>query len=210
MQIQLNQLNCLDYDDPMIEGGKVYEVCRKYNRKVFVMEPVRGGALAVLPEKAQRYLDELDGGSPSSYALRYVAGFEDVVMILSGMSTLEQVKENVQTLKKCQPLTPKERSAISKVREAFRSMDLIPCTACRYCIEGCPQHILIPRLFAGLNAKKQFANIDNSSSYLHYTGTKYGRASDCIGCRQCEEVCPQRLPVVELLREVARHYDLQQ
>lgn len=202
------QLNYLDYDDPIIEGGRVYEVCRKYSRPVMVMEPVRGGGLAVLPEEAQRCFDSLSGGSPASYALRYAASFDGVIMVLSGMSSVEQVEENARIMKDSEPLTKDEYIVLEQVKEVFRSMGLIPCTACRYCMAGCPKHILIPRLFACLNAKKQFVDWDNSGSYLHYTGTKYGKASDCIGCRQCEEICPQHLPVVELLKEVAKVYDI--
>lgn len=202
------QLNYLDYDDPVVEGGKVYEVCSEYGKPVIVMEPVRGGGLAVLPEVAQKYIDGMNGDSPASYALRYAASFEDAIMVLSGMSTIEQIEENVRTMKDFKPLTEAEYIMLDQIKVVFRSMGLIPCTACRYCIAGCPKHILIPRLFACLNAKKQFIDWDNSGSYLHYTGMKYGRASDCIGCGQCEEVCPQHLPITELLKEVADVYDL--
>lgn len=201
------QLNYLDYDDPVIEGGRVYEVCRKYGKPVFVMEPVRGGGLAKLPEAAQKHVDALGNCSPASLALRYAASFDGVEMVLSGMSTNEQMEENILTMLDFRPLSGQEHTALEKVKAVFRGMGLIPCTACRYCIPGCPRHILIPRLFACLNAKKQFVNWDNSASYEHYTGTKYGRASDCIGCGQCEEVCPQHLPVVELMGEVAGCYD---
>lgn len=201
------QLNYLDHDDPVIEGGRVYKVCRRYGKPVIVMEPVRGGGLAKLPDAAQKYVDRLGGCSPASLALRYAASFEGVEMVLSGMSSEEQVDENIRTMKDLRPLNEQESAALERIKEVFRGMGLIPCTACRYCMPGCPQNILIPRLFACLNARKQFVDWDNSSSYEHYTGTKYGRASDCIGCGQCEEICPQHLPVAKLLGEVARMYD---
>lgn len=201
------QLNYLDHDDPVIEGGRVYKVCRRYGKPVIVMEPVRGGGLAKLPDAAQKYVDRLGGCSPASLALRYAASFEGVEMVLSGLSSEEQVDENIRTMKDLRPLNEQESAALERIKEVFRGMGLIPCTACRYCMPGCPQNILIPRLFACLNARKQFVDWDNSSSYEHYTGTKYGRASDCIGCGQCEEICPQHLPVAKLLGEVARMYD---
>lgn len=201
------QLNYADYDDPIIEGGGVYEVCRRFGKPILVMEPVRGGGLAQhLPDEAKKVLEELHGGSPASYAIRYAASFDGVVTVLSGMSDLEQVEDNVSFMRDFQPLTGRELAAIDRVREILKQQGLIPCTGCRYCVEGCPQNILIPRLFACMNERKKFKNWKNHGTYVHYTA-KYGKASDCIGCGQCEQACPQRLPVMELLKDVAEEYD---
>ena len=201
------QLNYADYDDPIIESGAVYEVCRKFGKPILVMEPVRGGGLAHhLPDEAKKILEDLHGGSPASYALRYAASFEGVVTVLSGMSNMEQVEDNVSFMSDFQPLTERELEAIDQVRDVLKRQDLIPCTGCRYCMEGCPQNILIPRLFACMNERKKLKDWNNYGTYLHYT-TKYGKASDCIGCSQCEQACPQRLPVRKLLKEIAVVYD---
>ena len=203
------QLNYTDYDDPIVESGAVYEVCRRFDKPVLIMEPVRGGSLAQnLPEEALKILSDLRGGSPASYALRYAAAFDGVFMVLSGMSSVEQAEDNIRCMRDFRPLTEQELAAVDQVREILKRQDLIACTACRYCVEGCPEQILIPRLFACLNAKKKFQDLDNYGSYVHYTA-KYGKASDCIGCGQCERVCPQHLPVVAILKEVAEIYDRQ-
>ena len=129
-------------------------------------------------------------------------------MVLSGMSSVEQAEDNIRCMRDFRPLTEQELAAVDQVREILKRQDLIACTGCRYCVEGCPEQILIPRLFACLNAKKKFQDLDNYGSYVHYTA-KYGKASDCIGCGQCERVCPQHLPVVAILKEVAEIYDRQ-
>lgn len=206
VQIQLNYADC---DDPIIESGAVYEVCRKFGKPVLVMEPVRGGGLSYhLPDDARAILEELHGGSLASYAIRYAASFEGVITVLSGMSTMEQVEDNISYMKNFQPLTRQEMEAIDKVRDILKQQDLIPCTGCRYCMSGCPQRILIPRLFTCMNVKNKFKNLDNDSQYVRYT-TKhgYGKASDCIGCGQCEQACPQRLPVMKLLKDIAAVYE---
>lgn len=201
------QFNYADYDDPIIEGSGVYEVCRRFGKPILVMEPVRGGGLAQhLPDEAKKILEKLHGGSPASYAIRYAASFEGVVTVLSGMSDLEQVEDNVSFMRDLQPLTERELAAIDQVRDILKRQGLIPCTGCRYCMEGCPQNILIPRLFACMNERKKFKNWNNHGTYVHYTA-KYGKASDCIGCGRCEQACPQRLPVRKLLKGVAEVYD---
>lgn len=148
------QFNYLDYEDPAVESRKCYEVCRKHGKPVIVMEPVKGGTLANLPEKAQAVLDELGGGSAASYAIRYAAGFEGMMMVLSGMSSMEQMEENIRFMKDFRPLDDKELEAIDRVREIYHSMNLIPCTACLYCVAGCPKHISIPDLLAVMNTKQ--------------------------------------------------------
>ena len=119
---------------------------------------------------------------------------------------LAKVEDNVSFMKDFQPLTAYELAAIDRVRDILKRQELIPCTGCRYCVEGCPRNILIPRLFACMNERKKLKNWDNYGTYVHYTA-KYGKASDCVGCGQCEQVCPQHLQVTELMKTVAAVYD---
>lgn len=201
------QLNYVDYEDPAVEAKRCYEVCRQYDKPVIVMEPVKGGNLVKLPKEAMDILEDLHHGSPASYAIRFAADFEGVIMVLSGMSTMEQVEDNVSFMKEFEPLTEQERDAVSRVSEIFRKQNLISCTACRYCIQGCPQNISIPDLFACMNAKKAY-NDWNSEFYYNTVHTaRNGKASACIRCGKCEFVCPQHLPIRELLADVAETFE---
>lgn len=201
------QLNYLDFDDPAVQSRRCYEVCRKYQKPVIVMEPVKGGNLVNLPDKAKKVLDDLHGGSPASYAIRFAAGFEGIFMVLSGMGNMEQMRDNLSYMKDYIPLTKEETDAIAEVCSVFRSMQLIPCTACRYCTDGCPKHISIPDLFACLNAKQIHHNW-NANYYYNDVHTKHnGKASDCIGCGKCEAACPQHLPIRKLLADVAMKFE---
>ncbi len=202
------QFNYVDYDDPAIESRKCYEVCRKYGKPVIVMEPVKGGNLVNnLPEKAQKVLDDLHGGSNASYAIRFAASFDGIMMVLSGMGNMEMMKDNVSFMKDFVPLSDKEKEAIKQVCEIFNAQGLIPCTGCRYCTDGCPKKILIPDLFACLNAKKKFGDW-NSDFYYHQVHTKHnGKASDCVKCGKCEHSCPQHLKIRELLEQVAETFE---
>ena len=132
------QFNYLDYDDIAVQSRKCYEVCRKHDKPVLVMEPVKGGSLVNLPDDAKKIFDDLHGGSPASYAIRFAAGFPGMMMVLSGMSSLEQMKDNLSYMKDFQPLNDAEMAAVHQVVDEFRKMNLIPCTVCRYCVEGCP------------------------------------------------------------------------
>lgn len=184
------QFNYVDFEDEKVESRKCYEVCRKHNKPVIIMEPVKGGSLVNLPAAAQSVFDQLEGGSNASYAIRFAAGFEGVMMVLSGMSTLEQMEDNVSFMADFQPLTQAEQAAVQKVTAIFRNQGLIPCTNCRYCTEVCPQEIPIPDLFANLNALRQ------EQAYTPISGAS---AADCIKCGKCEEICPQQLNIRELL-----------
>ena len=148
------QLNYVDYDDSGVQSRKCLEVCAKHNKPVVVMEPVKGGSLADLPSDADEILRNLNGGSNAGYALRFAASCRQVFMVLSGMSDLKQMQDNISAMKEFQPLNETEYTAIEKVCEIFKAQNLIPCTACRYCTDGCPKKILIPDLFADMNAKK--------------------------------------------------------
>ena len=197
------QFNYLDYEDPAVQSRRCYEVCRKHGKPVIVMEPVKGGNLVNLPEEAKAVLDALHGGSPASYAIRFAAGFPGMLMVLSGMSTLEQVEDNLAFMKDFQPLNETERAAVEKVQAIFHSKNLIPCTACRYCTDGCPQRIAIPDIFAARNAKEIHRDWNADYYYSEVCTAPGRRASDCLQCGKCEKVCPQHLPIRELLQEAA-------
>ena len=201
------QFNYVDYEDPAVESKKCYEICRKFGKPVIVMEPVKGGSLVNLPLQAMEVLEKLKGGSTASYAIRYAAGFEGILMVLSGMSSMEQMEDNIRFMKDFQPLNEQEMEAVAQVRKIFKEMNLIPCTACRYCMPGCPKHISIPDLFACMNAKKQYQN-RNADYYYHNVHTSQkGKASDCIKCGKCEKECPQHLPIRDLLEAVAAEFE---
>ena len=201
------QFNYVDYEDLAIQSRKCYEVCRKLGKPVIVMEPVKGGSLVNLPEEAKKVLEDLHGGSPASYAIRFAAGFPGIMMVLSGMSDMEQMLDNTSFMADFQPLNEKEMAAIRKVREIFRTKDMIPCTACRYCCDGCPQHISIPDLFAVMNTKQIHKNWDADRCYNEVHTAPGRRASDCLECGKCEKACPQHLPIRQLLKDVAKTFE---
>ena len=204
------QFNYVDYDDPAVQSRKCYEVCRKFNKPVLVMEPVKGGNLVNLPKEARAVLDALHGGSPASYAIRFAAGFPGMMMVLSGMSNLQQMQDNLAFMQNFRPLDETELAAVQKVQEIFRSKHLIPCTSCRYCTDGCPKHISIPDLFATMNTKQLYHDW-NADYYYTEVHTAPGRkASDCLKCGKCEKVCPQHLPIRKLLEKVAAEFEKEQ
>ena len=194
-QIEVVQLqfNYADYEDDKVQSRKCYEVCRKHHKPIIVMEPVKGGSLVNLPAAAQKVLDRLNGGSNASYAIRFAAGFEGIRMVLSGMSTMEQMEDNISFMKDFCPLSEAEQEAVQKVCAIFRNRDLVPCTACRYCTEVCPREIPIPELFSALNAKRQEQEVSMDGS----------SATACIRCGKCEEICPQNLKIRDLLMVAA-------
>ena len=206
------QFNYLDYDDSNVQSGAVYDVCRKYGKPVFVMEPVKGGLLANLPEPAAEAFNEYTGGedsaaSAASYAMRYAVNFDGIACVLSGMSSLEQIKDNVKTMLDPAPLDDREKEMVQRIADAIHTIKLIDCTNCRYCVAGCPMEILIPDIFNCKNTHEQTHNW-NPIFYYQTVVTKHGgKASDCIECGMCEETCPQHLPIRELLKQIAEEFE---
>jgi len=201
------QFNYMDYEDPAVESRKCYEVCRKFEKPVIAMEPVKGGNLVNLPAEAKTILDELNGGSPASYAIRFAAGFDGMMMVLSGMSSLAQMQDNISYMKEFKPLNKTDQEAVNTVQKLLQRMNLIPCTACRYCVDGCPKKIAIPDLFACMNSKSIYH--DWNADYYYgfvYTGQD-NKASDCVKCGNCEKACPQHLHISDLLVDVAAEFE---
>lgn len=198
------QFNYLDEVNPNVESRRCYEVCRRHGKPVLVMEPVKGGALADLPPEAGQILEELGGGSPASYAIRYAASQEGILTVLSGMSNLAQVEDNIGYMSDFQPVTAAEEAALVRAREVILKQETIPCTACRYCTDGCPQQIPIPDIFRLYNRKKTY--LEPGWGYGSLTKDK-GKASDCVGCGQCEQICPQKLEIRRLLQDAAAIFE---
>ena len=201
------QLNYVDFDDPAVQSKKCYEVCEKFGKPVIVMEPVKGGNLVNLPEGAKKYFAELGTASAASYAIRFAAGFKNVFMVLSGMSDMAQMNDNISYMKNFTPLNDKEMQAVEKVCGVFKAMNLIACTACRYCTAGCPKKISIPDLFACLNTKNIYHDWNADYYYSEVHTKNGGKASACIACGKCEAACPQHLPIRQLLKDVAKEFE---
>ena len=203
------QFNYVDYEDPSVESRKVYETAVRHGKSVIVMEPVKGGSLVNLPDEAQQVFDALHGGSNASYALRFAAGFDHMMMVLSGMSNTQQLRENVSFMADPLPLNENEQAAVDKVREIFDNMSMIKCTSCHYCVldNDCPQKIQIPELFSCYNLKTTFHNWNQDYYYNNILTRDHGKASDCVKCGKCEKICPQHLHIRELLEQVAGEFE---
>ena len=200
------QFNYIDYEDEGVQSRKCYEVCRKHSKPVIVMEPVKGGSLVSLPDEAGAILDSLGGGSQASYAIRYAASFEGIEMVLSGMGNTEMMNDNISFMQDFKPLNEKENAAIAEVVKVVRAQPLISCTDCKYCTERCPMNIPIPSLFACMNDHTKLNLWKANYLYNKYTA-EGGKASTCIECGACENACPQKLPIRELLKKVSAEFD---
>lgn len=206
------QINYLDWENKYINSRACYEVAVKHNKPVIVMEPVKGGTLAQLPEKAVEMFKKADPAmSPSSWAVRFAASLDNVMVVLSGMSDMAQVEDNTGYMADFQPLTDEEKQLCHKAADIINRQVTIPCTGCSYCTEGCPRHIAIPQYFSLYNDDMRENPEEkgwtvNMTNYSMLTD-KFGKASDCIACGQCESVCPQHLPIIENLKTVSKRYD---
>ncbi|MEA4923285.1 MAG: aldo/keto reductase [Eubacteriaceae bacterium] len=204
------QLNYLDWNNERIQSGRCYDIARAHGKEIIVMEPVKGGSLAALPEDAEKILnDAAPHMSPASWAIRFAAGLDGVITVLSGMSDLDQLKDNLSYMEDFKPLSEDENKTLHKTVDEINSSIAIPCTACRYCVKECPQEIAIPEFFSLYNSREQSIEQDfyaESAYYDDYIRT-HSKASDCIKCGRCEKACPQHLEIIAGLEKVAEIFE---
>lgn len=202
------QINYLDWENESIQSRACYEVARKHGMPIIVMEPVKGGNLANPPESITEILRAADAtASPSSWAIRFAASLPGVVTVLSGMSNIAQMEDNLSYMTDFKPLDENEMVVIGKVREAFAAIPTIPCTACAYCMKDCPANIAIFDTFRAVNNYRLYANLGASKSRYERATKEKGKASACIDCGQCEEVCPQRIAIRAELKAAAELFE---
>ena len=206
------QINYLDWESEWIRSRACYEVAECHGKPVIVMEPVKGGTLAKVPAEAEALFKEHDASmSVPSWAIRFAASLPNVMVVLSGMSSMDQMKDNLSYMKEFRPLSEEEQKICFKAADIINSQIAIPCTGCSYCTEGCPMNIAIPQYFSIYNEDmrehlEEKGWTINFTNYEIISGTR-GKASDCIACGQCEGVCPQHLSIIDYLKDVAAHYE---
>ncbi len=206
------QINYADWESPVVQSRRIYEVATAHNVPVIIMEPVRGGALANPPEPVQKVLDQGETKLPSAiWALKFAASLPNVVTVLSGMSNMEQMTENLKYFKDFTPLSSQEQETLKQAQEALATIPSVPCTVCRYCEKDCPVEIKIPDILTVMNKKLVFADPGAQGSYNFQTrdqGDKKGaKAKDCLACGKCETVCPQSIKIIEELARASEWFD---
>lgn len=198
------QLNYADWENPDVTARANYEVARKHGKSIIVMEPVKGGALADPPEAVRKIFDEANkDASYASWAIRYVASLDGIITVLSGMSDVAQMEDNLSYMKQFEPLNMQEQTAIQKAQEAINGIKSIPCTACHYCTAGCPKQIPIPEIFEARNKQLIWGQLEEGKSAYAQAVSGVGNAAACVACGQCEKACPQQIKVIERLKDCA-------
>lgn len=199
------QINYADWDSANVQSRACYEVARKHNKPVLIMEPVKGGSLATMtPEIQAKFKAANPDVSVSSWAVRFAASLDGIVTVLSGMSDLQQMEDNTSYMEHFRPLNDSERAVIDEVVKILNSIPTIPCTACRYCVDGCPMQINIPAIFSAYNTYLVYGNLQGAKNSYKNAIKDHGMASSCVHCLQCEAQCPQKINITERLKEVAK------
>ena len=202
------QINYADWENPKVRSREVYEVARKHNKSIIIMEPVKGGKLADPPEAVRKIFDAVNPNvSYASWAIRFAASLDGVLTVLSGMSSVEQMEDNISFMKDFVPLNEEEQAAIKKAQRIFNEIKDIPCTSCQYCIEGCPKNIPINDIFRIRNNQLSSGQIEENTAEYESLTKDRAKASDCISCGQCEKVCPQKIDIINQLKMSAEVFE---
>ena len=198
------QLNYADWENPNVQSKACYETARRHGKPIVVMEPVKGGTLASPPQTVREVLKAAaPEASLASWAIRYAASLPGVMVVLSGMSNIAQMEDNLSYMKDFRALSEAEQQVITDARKALAAVPQIPCTACHYCTEGCPMQIRIPEIFSALNTKLIWGQEENAKRSYQRVTADSGKASDCIQCLQCEGACPQHIEITSWLQRAA-------
>ena len=202
------QINYADWENSSVLSRANYEVARRFGKPIVVMEPVKGGKLADPPEEVKKLFREYaPDRSYASWAIRFVASLDGILTVLSGMSTIGQMKDNLSYMRQFEPFNEEEWKIIGKAMKIMGEVSDIPCTACSYCTEGCPQQIMIPDIFKAVNLQLGRGRLDEAKAAYEAAAPQGRRASDCIECGQCESVCPQGIPVIKELKRAAEMFE---
>ena len=205
--IQL-QINYADWENPKVFSRANYEVARKHGKSITVMEPVKGGSLADPPKKVQELFKSYNpNASFASWAIRFAASLEGILTVLSGMSNVEQIKDNISFMKDFKPLNEEEQAIIREAQRIIGNSASIPCTACRYCVEGCPKKIPVPEIFSAMNKQIGNGQVVEAAEAYKTAVLSGGKASDCIACSQCEKACPQHLSIISNLAKAVEMFE---
>ena len=203
------QLNYADWNNPVVRSGELYEILHRRNVPMIIMEPVKGGTLASMaPELEAKYKAVRPNASIASWAFRFVASLPGIMTILSGMSNEEQVKDNIETFAEFEPLSEAEKTVVDEVTKMMLDIPQIGCTACKYCCDGCPMKISIPDVFRTVNTIRLYNEEFRPKNFYRNLVERSGKASACVGCGQCEGVCPQHLPIIQLMKEASDMLDV--
>ena len=205
--IQL-QVNYADLDNPDVQARKNIEVAVKHGVPYTIMEPVKGGGLAELSPEAEAIFKKVHpDSSMASWAVRFAASQANVITVLSGMSNIGQMKDNLSYMEDFHPLNEEELEAVEQVRAVLAKIESVPCTACHYCTDGCPVQMQIPDIFKAMNMRLQNRRTYAQALEAYNKATQQAKASECIQCGQCEGACPQSIPIIERLRQAAEMFE---
>ncbi len=198
------QINYMDWEDDGVQARACYEVAHKHNKPIIIMEPVKGGRLAGMAPQAEALMKEAHPDwSIASWAMRYTASLEGIITVLSGVSNMEQMADNLNTMVNFQSLTTSDKAVLDKVDEVLKAVPTIPCTDCKYCVADCPQKINIPAIFDTYNDLQVYQSLDSLKGHYKWVTQNGGKASDCIACGLCEGHCPQHIPIIDNMKEIA-------